>query len=141
MAEPDSIYGAAERRIEWFTLALGIAAAVFASMKWGWRSGAGVALGTALTWLNFRLLKQAVGVLVRVSTAQAGSEHARVPLGVYLKFFAGFALLLVVVYVILSRSLLPMAAVLGGLFAVVVAIMVELLFELVSGERGAKTHS
>jgi hypothetical protein len=78
---------------------------------------------------------------VKVSTAQAGSEHARVPPGVYMKFFAGFALLLLVVYVILSRSLLPMAAVLAGLFAVVAAIMIELLFELVSGKRGTRTHS
>ncbi len=140
MADPDSFYRAAERRIEWLTLALGAAGAVFAALRWDWRAGAGVALGALLTWLNFRWLKQGVGALVTVSTVQAGSEHARVPRSVYLKFFGRFALLLLVVYVILSRSLLPVAAVLGGLFAVVAAVMLELLFELVRGKRGTETQ-
>jgi hypothetical protein len=140
MADPDSFYRAAERRIEWLTLVLGAAGAVFAALRWDWRAGAGVALGALLTWLNFRWLKQGVGALVTVSTVQAGSEHARVPRSVYLKFFGRFALLLLVVYVILSRSLLPVAAVLGGLFAVVAAVMLELLFELVRGKRGTETQ-
>ena len=140
MAQPDSFYGAAEKRIEWLTLGLGAVAAVFAAIRWEWRAGAGVALGALLTWVNFRWLKQGVGALVAVSTAQAGSEHARVPLSVYLKFFGRFALLLGVVYVILSRSILPAAAVLGGLFSLVGAVMLEVIFELLRGKRGTKTH-
>ena len=141
MAESDSIYVAAEHRIEWMTLAFGLAGAVFVLLRWGWRPGAGVALGAALAWLNFRWLKQGVTALVKISTAQANSEHARVPMSVYAKFFGLFALLLVVVYVILSRSLLPVAAVLGGLFAVVAAVMIELMWELVRGRRGTETHT
>jgi hypothetical protein len=141
MAEPDSFYRAAEWRIEWLTLALGLAGTLFVAVRWGWRPGAGVALGAGLTWLNFRWLKQGVGALVTVSTAQVGSEKARVPRTVYLKFFGRFALLLLVVYVILSRSLLPVAAVLGGLFAVVAAVMIELIFELARGRRGTETHT
>ena len=141
MANPDPFYGVAERRIEWLTLALGLVGALFAAAKWGWREGAGIAFGAFLTWLNFRLLQGGVGTLVRLSTAQAGSEHARVPFSVYVKFFGGFALLLLVVYVILSRSLLPVAAVLGGLFAVVAAVIFELLFELATGKRGTETHT
>jgi hypothetical protein len=140
MAQPDSFYGAAEKRIEWLTLGLGAVAAVYASIRWEWRAGAGVALGALLMWLNFRWLKQGVGALVAVSTAQAGSGHARVPIGVYLKFFGRFALLLGVVYVILSRSILPAAAVLGGLFSLVGAVMLEMIFELLRGKRGTKTH-
>jgi len=141
MAESDSFYVAAEHRIEWMTLAFGLAGAVFVFMRWGWRPAAGVALGAALAWLNFRWLKQGVTALVKLSTAQANSEHARVPIGVYAKFFGRFALLLVVVYVILSRSWLPVAAVLGGLFAVVAAVMIELMWELVRGRRGTETHT
>jgi hypothetical protein len=141
MAETDSIYVAAEHRIEWMTLAFGLAGAVFVLLRWGWRPAAGVALGAALAWLNFRWLKQGVTALVKVSTAQANSEHARVPRGVYAKFFGRFALLLVVVYVILSRSWLPAAAVLGGLFAVVAAVMIELMWELVRGRRETETHT
>ena len=141
MVNPDPFYRAAERRIEWLTLALGLGGAVFAAVKWGGRPAAGVAAGAVLTWLNFRLLQGGVGTLVKVSTAQAGTEHARVPFVVYVKFFGGFALLLLIVYVIISRSLMPVAAVLGGLFAVVAAVMIELLFELVTGKRGTETHT
>jgi hypothetical protein len=140
MTENDSNYAAAEHRIEWMTLGLGVAGALFVLARWGWRPGAGVALGAALAWLNFRWLKQGVVALVRLSTAQAGSEHVRVPMSVYVKFFGRFALLLVVVYVILSRSWLPVAAVLGGLFAVIAAVMIELMWELVRGGHGTETH-
>ena len=141
MAESASTYVAAEQRIEWMTVVLGLAGAAFVFLRWGWRPGAGVALGAALAWLNFRWLKQGVTALVKLSTAQANSEHARVPLVVYAKFFGRFALLLLIVYVILSRSWLPVAAVLGGLFAVVAAVMIELMWELVRGRRGAETHT
>jgi hypothetical protein len=140
MAESDSMYVAAEHRIEWLTLAFGSAGAAFVFIRWGWRPGAGVAVGAALAWLNFRWLKQGVTALVKLSTAQANSEHVRVPPSIYAKFFGRFALLLAVVYVILSRSMLPVAAVVGGLFAVVAAVMIELMWELVRGRRGTETH-
>jgi len=57
------------------------------------------------------------------------------------KFFGRFALLLLVVYVILSRSLLPVAAVVAGMFALVAAVMIELLLELARGGRGSETHT
>lgn len=141
MAESDSIYISAEHRIEWITLAFGFAGAAFTLLRWGWRPGAGVALGAALSWLNFRWLKQGVTAFVHVSTAQANSERVRVPVSVYVKFFGRFALLLVVVYVILSRSLLPAIAVLGGLFAVVAAVLIELMWELVRTGGGTETHT
>ncbi len=141
MAEADSFYAAAEQRIERLTIGLGFAVAVFAFVRWGWRSGAGVALGAGLTWLNFRWLKQGIGALVKVSTAQAGQERVRIPRGIYAKFLGRFVLLLVGVYVILSRSLLPASAVVVGLFAVVAAVIAELVWELVTGKLGTETHS
>ncbi|MBZ5641986.1 MAG: ATP synthase subunit I [Acidobacteriia bacterium] len=140
MAQPDSTYRTSERRIEWLTLALGFAAAAFAAVRWEWRAGAGVALGSLLAWINFRWLKQGVAALVEVSTAQAGSEHARVPFGVYLKFFGRFALLLLVVYVILSRSIFPALAVLAGLFSVVGAVLLEMIVQLLRGKQDSETH-
>jgi hypothetical protein len=140
MAESDSIYITAVQRIEWMTLMFGLAGAGFVFLRWGWRAGAGVALGAALAWLNFRWLKQGVNALVRISTPRADSQFARVPRSVYAKFFGRFALLLLVVYVILSRSWLPVAAVLGGLFAVVAAVMIELMWELVRTRRETGTH-
>jgi hypothetical protein len=140
-ADSDSNYVSAEHRIEWMTLGFGLAGAILALLRWGPRAATGVALGAALAWLNFRWLKQGVAALVKLSTAQAGSEHARVPMGVYAKFFGRFALLLMVVYVILSRPWLPMVAVLGGLFAVVAAVTSEIMWELVRGTRGTETHT
>jgi hypothetical protein len=140
MAEGDSFYAAAERRIERLTLALGLAGAVFALVRWGWRSGAGLALGAGLMWLNFRWLKQGIGALVKVSTAQDGQEHIRTPRGVYVKLLGRFVLFLIVVYVILSRSLFPVFAFVIGLFAVVAAVMVELVWELVAGGLGTETR-
>lgn len=141
MADVPLNYSSAERRIEWLTLGLGLACAIYTLIRWGWRPSAGVALGAALAWLNFRWLKQGVGALVKLSTAQAGEEHPRVPGTVYVKFFGRYALLLGVVYVILSRSLLPVAAVLAGLFAVIAAVMIELMWELVRSGRGTETHT
>ena len=87
MTDPDSFYSAAERRIEWLTLGWGLAGLCSRPTELGFASGGGSGFGASLTWLNFRWLKQGVAALVEVSTAQAGSEHARVPLIVYVKFF------------------------------------------------------
>jgi ATP synthase I subunit len=141
MAEPDSFYAAAERRVEWLTAALGVVGAVFAFVRWGWSWSAGVALGAAITWVNFRWLKLGVSALVSASVAQADAERARIPGSVYVKFFGRYALLLVVVYVILSRSWLPLAAVIGGLFAAFAAVLLELMWELVTGKLGAESHT
>lgn len=142
MTEADNFYAAAERRVEWLTAVLGVVGAAFAFVRWGWAWGAGVALGAAITWVNFRWLKLGVGALVNASVAQAAdAEHFRIPQGVYVKFFGRYALLLVVVYVILSRSLLPVAALIGGLFAAVAAVLVELLWQLVTGKLGAESHT
>ena len=141
MAESDAFYVSAERRVEWLTALLGLAGAAVAYGRWGWPAGAGVGLGAALTWLNFRWLKLGISALVKVSVSQANTERVRIPMSVYVKFFGRYALLLVVVYVILSRSLLPLAAVIGGLFAAVGAVVLELMWELVTGKFGAESHT
>ena len=141
MAATDSFYRAAERRIEWLTLVLGLSAAAFAGARWGWLWGGGVLCGAGATWINFHWLKQGVDMLVAVSTAQDGAPQGRVPKGVYVKFLSRFALLVIVVYVILSRSWLPAAAVLAGLFVVVGAVLAELIFELARGGRESETHT
>jgi hypothetical protein len=141
MAEAESFYATAERRVERLTAIIGVAGAVLALGVAGWLWAAGVALGAGLTWLNFRWLKAGVSALVQASVAQAGAEHARIPRSVYVKFFARYALLLAVVYVILSRSVLPLAALIGGLFAAVAAVVAEVVWELVTGKLGAESRT
>ena len=127
---------AALRRIEWLTLVLGGAGAGWAGWRWGWRGSAAVALGAGISWINFRWLKGSVQAFGTAATAQAGSQQVRVPVLAYLKFFGRFALLLGTLYVILSRSWLPAVPVLGGIFAAPAAVVVALVYELLtSGMR------
>lgn len=135
MASNEGYYRAAERRIEWLTLVIGAAATLALAVRWGGRSAAGLALGALLAWGNYRWLKQGVTAMVKSSAAQADAAKPRVPKRVYVKFFGRFALLVAVVYVILSRSWLPLGPVLAGLFTLVAAVLLELLYELLRGAR------
>jgi ATP synthase I chain len=135
-------YRLAERRIEWLTLSLGAAAAVSAGLRWGWREAAGLALGAALSWINYRWLKQGITAMAQLSSAQANAPKVRLPASVYVKFFGRFVLLVGLVYVILAGSLVPGGAVLGGLFAVVAAVLVEMIYLLLFGDRdGAQAQT
>ncbi|HJY85876.1 MAG TPA: ATP synthase subunit I [Candidatus Acidoferrales bacterium] len=139
--EPYS-YRAAELRIEWLTLGLGAAGAVSAGLRWGWREAAGVALGAALSWINYRWLKQAITAMAQLSSAQANAPRVRLPASVYVKFLGRFVLLVGVVCVILAGSLVPGRAVLVGLFAVVAAVLVEMIYLLLfGGGNGAQANS
>jgi hypothetical protein len=126
----DAFYAAAERRIQYLTIAIGAAAAIAAAFIWSWRVSAGVASGAALSWINYRWLKQGVATLARLSTAQVGSEKARVPASVYLKFIGRYALLIAAAYAILRGFKLPVASLLVGFFAVIAAVIVELIGQL-----------
>jgi ATP synthase I chain len=148
---PEAFGASTLRRIDWLTIVLGGAGALWAGRHWGWRGGAGLALGAALSWINFRWLKSSVrafGIVAAppaappspVSPGAAASgappvRLARVPFSAYLKFFGRFALLLGVVYVILTRSWLPAVPVIAGLFAASAATVVGLVFEL-AASRG-----
>jgi len=131
-----------QRRVEWLIAGFGLVGTVFVAMRWNARSAAGFALGAALSWLNYRWLKQGVTTIVPSSTSAAapssGGEapqesppaHSKVPKKVIAKFFGRYVLLLAALYAILSYSLLPAAAFLAGLFAMVAAVLAELLYEL-----------
>jgi hypothetical protein len=139
--ENDAFYAAAERRIEYLTIAIGVAAAIAAAILWGWRVGAGVACGAALSWINYRWLKQGVATLARLSTAQAGTEKARVPASVYLKFLGRYVLLIAAAYAILRGFKLPAASLLAGFFAVIAAAIVELIGQLFRSGREPREHA
>jgi hypothetical protein len=130
MPEDETFYAAAERRIEYFTLVIGAAAAIAAWIFWSIKTGAGVATGAVLSWINYRWMKQGIGLLARFSTAQAGAEKPRVPMSVYLKLLGRYALLIVTAYAILRGFSLPAAGFVAGLFAVVAAVLVEMTGQL-----------
>jgi hypothetical protein len=58
-----------------------------------------------------------------------------VPRVVYAKFFGRLALLLGIVYVILSRSLVPAEAVIAGLFVLVGAVLAVVAWVVIQGWR------
>jgi hypothetical protein len=122
MTDPErQFFERAVRRI-WKTMFAFAAAGVIAAFAWrgfGW--AAGFALGSAVSWLNFRWLKQTVDTL--------GSNRARPRTAVKLGF--RYILLGGGAYVILKYSLVSPAASLAGLFVPAAAVIVEILFELV----------
>jgi hypothetical protein len=141
MPADDGYYAASERRIEYFTLAIGALATIGATGMWNWRAGVGVACGAVLSWINYRWLKQGVATLARLSAAQAGTEKARVPTSIYLKVLGRYALLIAAAYVILRGFKLPAAALLAGLFAVIAAVLAELIGQLFRSSPEPREHS
>ena len=106
----------------WKAIFLLAAAGAIGAFLWrGWAWGAGFAVGSAVSWLNFRWLKQLAYTL--------GSDHARPRTAVKLGF--RYVLLGGGAYVILKYSLVSPLAALAGLFVSVAAVIVEILFELV----------
>lgn len=139
MDKGDAFCASAEKRIEYLTIGTGILATVLVAIFCGAKSGASLAAGAALSWLNFRWMKQGISALIPLATAQADAEKVRIPKKVYFKFLGRYALLLVVAYVILSRLRLPAVFLIAGLFAVVAAVLMELIFELFGAGGGART--
>jgi small-conductance mechanosensitive channel len=133
MAADEAFYVAAERRIEYWTLALGAVATLVAAPLWGRRVAAGVGVGAGLSWLNYRWLKQGVSSMAVLSTAQSTEEKVRVPKRIYVKFLGRYALLLLIAYVILSRFGWPVLAVLAGLLAAAGGVLFELICQLIRG--------
>lgn len=139
------IYSKAVSRIGPTTIVLGVAASLCLWFARGWRSGLALAIGAALAWINFRWLKGGVAAIAAPLAQQplAGAESGQPtssarPRGraaAFAKFIARFALLLGVVYVILSRSLLPAVPLLAGLFATAAAALVQMIFLLFAAPR------
>jgi hypothetical protein len=129
----EKFYESVERRIEQLTLIIGAVGGVYAASRWGWRTGIGFAAGAALSWLNFRWLEQGIGGLFRAAVPQTGPEPYRVSPWIYARFFARMALLAGAVYVILRVAWFPGRAVLGGLFALIAAVILEVTYEVATG--------
>lgn len=124
------------RRVESLTLVLGGVGVAYAGWRWGWRGALGLAIGVGLSWINFRLLRSTIqdfgrgAAAVKPLAIGEKVEPPRVPFGSYFKFFGRFVLQLVGVYVILTRTSLPVVSVFAGLFAPSVAVVAALLYEL-----------
>jgi len=119
-----------ERRIGWLTLLFGfVATAVAAVLRYKlW--AAGLAIGTALGWLNFRWLKRAADALVTVSSAQEGREKPKVPLTTYLAALCRYGLLGLTVYVIFEFIHVPLGSMILGFCALAAAAIAASVWEI-----------
>jgi ATP synthase I chain len=119
-----------ERRIGWLTLLFGfVATTVVAVLRFKlW--AAGLAIGTALAWLNFRWLRRAADALLTVSAAQEGREKPKVPLTTYLAALFRYGLLGLTVYVIFVYLHVPLGSMILGFCALAAAAIAASVWEI-----------
>lgn len=124
MAVPDEFdYDRAAPRIARFMAIIAVLGSIVAGAFGGWTWGAGFLLGAALAWLNYRWMRKLIEGLGGVSSR--GS--------VFMVF--RYLLLGGAGYVIVIYSPLNMVAVLTGLFVLIAAVFVELIFEIVYARK------
>jgi hypothetical protein len=119
---------AAVRRIGRMILVLIVPGAAVATWRWGWLMAGAFALGGLLAYANYRWI-------VSIADALLAAGKAKPPKRAYIKLLLPLVLLAALVYVIFSRSLLPVAGILAGFFLLVVAVMLEGAYEVIGGPR------
>jgi hypothetical protein len=122
------VVDAAVRRIGWTILALILPGAAVATFRWDWTMAGAFTLGGLLGYANYRWIVSIVDALL-------AAGKAKPPKRAYLKLLLPLVLLAALVYVIFSRSLLPVVGILAGFFLLVVAVMLEGLYQVVRGPR------
>jgi hypothetical protein len=119
-----------ERRIAWLTLILGGASAIIVAILRSPAWAEGLAIGTALAWLNFRWLKRGMDALVVVATAQEGFAKPRIPFGTWFRLMFRYGLIAFCVYVIFEYLKVPLASMVVGLCALGAATIVASVYEI-----------
>jgi hypothetical protein len=119
-----------ERRISWLTLLIGFLAALLVAVLRDRLWGAGLAIGAALAWLNFRWLRRGLDALVTASTAQAGKEKPSVPLLTYFAMLFRYGLIALAVYVIFEYLRVPLVSMVVGLCALGAATIAASVYEI-----------
>lgn len=110
-------------RIRKAAFALGAGGTIGAFAWRGWTWGAGFALGSLASWLNFSILKRVAYAIGR----------PRIQKRLVLFAALRYAVLGVGAYVILSFSRISTSALLCGLFVSVAAVIVEMIIQLAYG--------
>ena len=119
-----------ERRISWLTLLIGLVAALLFALLRDRLWGAGLAIGAALAWLNFRWLRRGLDALVLASTAQAGKEKPIVPIASYFGMLFRYGLIALAVYAIFIYLKVPVVSMVVGLCALGAATVVASVYEI-----------
>ncbi len=137
LGEGEPVGASTVRRIAWLTPAIGFTVASGAGIfarRWEW--AAGLAIGTALAWLNFRLLRRGVEAFV-AAAALRDDERARKPVPTYLGAVFRYGLIGLSVYAIFKYLHVPLASLVAGLCALGAATMAASVWALVNPEEWA----
>lgn len=127
MADPLEFERAA-RRIARILACVAVAGTALAGAAGGWKWAAGFLAGAAGAWFNFRWLKRLVGALGGKRT------YSSFQLALRYLLFGGCG------YVIVRFSPIPVPSVIAGMFVLIAAIFVEILFELVYARKRTLDH-
>jgi hypothetical protein len=124
--EAEKFYEGAYARIARIMVVVAVVASLAALFRFGWRVGAGVAIGCALAGVNFIWMKRAITAFAGRIAEPEQSASAR---GSATRFAARYGLIAAVAYVIFRSSIVSLSGVLVGLFLPVAAILAEAVYE------------
>ncbi|HZC65882.1 MAG TPA: ATP synthase subunit I [Candidatus Dormibacteraeota bacterium] len=119
-----------ETLIARLTPGLGVIAAMAAFLMHRKDWAAGLLVGAALAWLNFRWLRRGLDGLVAEAQAQAGQEKPRVSIVTYLLVLIRYSLIALIVYVIFVYLHIPLVSMLVGLCALGAAAIAASVYEI-----------
>lgn len=119
-----------EQRIAWLTLVLGGATAIIVAILRHPAWADGLAIGTALAWLNFRWLRRGMDALVAVAKAQEGFAKPQIPVGTWFRLMLRYGLIGFCVYVIFEVLKVPLASMVVGLCALGAATITASVYDI-----------
>jgi hypothetical protein len=123
----DEPYRRAPQRIERTLIVLGVLSACAALVFGTWRDSAGILIGAACSWLNFRWLRTSIVGLTNRLVANPDAGGSAAPLA--LRFLLRYAVVGAVVYATLKGSVASSLGVCAGLLLIVPALMIEAIYE------------
>jgi hypothetical protein len=116
-------------------LVIGVAAFLTGWTYFGWKIGLGLALGCAISYLNFHWLKKVVAGLAELTIQSGAPASSR---GIVHRFLLRYFLMALVAFAILTVSRESLYGLFAGLFLPVAAILCEAAYEgykiVVSGQ-------
>ncbi len=118
---------ATERRVRRLTLVIAGFLAVGAGLGWGAAVGAGVAIGGGLAYLNFVWMRASLQSILAAAAASS-ADHPQRPSRLQMaKFFLRWMVIGVVIWLSIQVASALVVAIVCGLFALPLAVVVEAL--------------
>ncbi len=128
-----------ERRLWKISLGLGIPACLAALILGGLDSGLGFLAGAALSWINFRWLRQGVDRLLAGLLTSQPSPGRAVRAAIF-KYFLRYALIGLALYATFRIDFLGVFGFFSGLLLVVAAVLVECVLQVIKGWNEDPCH-